>query len=109
MPQPTTAIATPHPDAAHAARLAIEQGGNAIDAAAAAMLTLCVVQTQQVGLGGYGGSLVLQTAAGKTVCLDFDTVAPAAFRAELYPDPQLANHGPLAVTVPAVVAGLARA
>src|SRR5689334_4083105 len=43
MPQPTAAIATPHPDAARAARLAIEQGGNAIDAAAAAMLTLCVV------------------------------------------------------------------
>ncbi|HZZ43013.1 MAG TPA: gamma-glutamyltransferase family protein [Tepidisphaeraceae bacterium] len=105
----TTAIATPHPDAARAARLAIEQGGNAIDAAAAAMLTLCVVMPMQVGIGGYGGSLVLRTGTGKTVAIDFDTVAPQAFRAELYPNEQTANHGYLALSIPAVIAGLALA
>lgn len=115
MSRPTTAsVAAPHPEAARAGQLAIQQGGNAVDAAAAAMLTLCVVMPQQVGLGGYGGSLVLHRAkpapsSSNVVCIDFDTVAPENFRAALYPTEQEANIGYLAVTVPAVIAGLALA
>lgn len=110
MNHPTTSIAAPHPDAARAAQLAIQAGGNAVDAAVAAMLTLCVVMPQQVGLGGYGGSLILHApSASRPICIDFDTVAPRAFRSDLYSDPQFANHGPLATTVPAVIAGLALA
>jgi len=55
----SAAVATPHPQAAEAAREVLEAGGNAIDAAVAAMLTLCVVIPGSVGVGGYGGSMVV--------------------------------------------------
>ena len=48
MTHPTTAIATPHPDAARAAQLALQQGGNAIDAAIAVAATYRALDTLRV-------------------------------------------------------------
>jgi gamma-glutamyltranspeptidase/glutathione hydrolase len=101
--------ATPHPEAAAAARMAYAQGGNAVDAACAAVLALCVVTPPQVGFGGYGGCMVAYLAErDAVVALDFDSRAPLAYRDELFmPDPAAAStYGYLAVTVPAVVAGI---
>ena len=53
-----SAVATPHPAAAAAARNILMHGGSAIDAAVGAMLVCCVATPGAVGLGGYGGSLV---------------------------------------------------
>src|SRR5207244_7050944 len=39
-------------------------GGNAFDATVAAVLTLCTVQSHQVGLGGFGGCLVARAVRG---------------------------------------------
>src|SRR5439155_11951603 len=101
------AVATPHAQAAAAARKILEQGGNGVDVAVAAMLTLCVVTPSQVGLGGYGGNFVMYRAKDqRVVALDFDSCAPRAFRAELYAKPETAMDGYLAITVPGVVAGL---
>ena len=101
------AIATPHPEAARAGRDVLEQGGNATDAAVAAMLTLCVVMPGSVGIGGYGGSMVLYSAKTCRVhAIDFDSRAPAAYRDELFTEPATRNTGYLSVTVPAIVAGL---
>src|SRR5947209_3728957 len=81
----TALVATPHPAAAHAAREVLLSGGNAVDAAAAAMLACCVAMPESVGIGGYGGSMVAYLAGeGKAVAIDFDSRAPLAYRPESF-------------------------
>jgi gamma-glutamyltranspeptidase/glutathione hydrolase len=106
--RPRSAVAaTPHPQAAAAAVDALRRGGNAVDAACAATLTLCVVAPGSVGIGGYGGCMVAHLAGRGVVAIDFDSRAPAAYRDELFmPNPKVAHSGYLAVTVPGVVAGI---
>src|SRR3954470_12880098 len=103
-----SAVATPHPAAAQAARDILLRGGNAMDAAVGAMLACCVATPGAVGLGGYGGSLVAWLAkSGKAGAGDFDSRAPLAYRPELYAGSEQYESGCLSITVPAVVAGLA--
>lgn len=102
------AVATPHPEAARAAADILRRSGNAIDAAVAAMLVLCVVQPGAVGLGGYGGSMVVYLAStGRLAAIDFDSRAPLAFEPPMIDaDARQWNAGCMSVTVPGVVAGL---
>src|SRR5947209_874160 len=102
----TAAVATPHPAAAEAARAILLRGGNAVDAAVAAMLTSCIAVPGSVGIGGYGGSLVAYLAAqNEVVAIDFDSRAPLAYRAERFGGhPNDYDLGYLSVTVPGVVA-----
>jgi gamma-glutamyltranspeptidase/glutathione hydrolase len=122
------AVAAGHPHGASAGLAMLRAGGNAIDAAVAGMLALCVVTPGSVGLGGYGGSAVIYLArrsergtrtgepaevqrakgqVGRVVAVDFDSCAPLAFRDGLVTaDRQSSHYGARAVTVPAVVAGL---
>jgi gamma-glutamyltranspeptidase/glutathione hydrolase len=106
-----SAVATPHPAAAQAARDILLAGGNAIDAAVGAMLACCVANPGAVGLGGYGGSLVAYLAKErKAAAIDFDSRAPLAYRSESFGgSPDHYDRGYLSITVPAVVAGLALA
>jgi gamma-glutamyltranspeptidase/glutathione hydrolase len=104
---PAAAIATPHPQATIAARDILRDGGNAYDAAVAAVLTLCVVQSHQVGLGGYGGSLVGYLAnENRVVAIDFDSRAPLGFTPDAFADPADRTTGYRSITAPAVLAGL---
>ncbi len=104
----TAAVATHHPHGALAGIEMLREGGNAVDAAVAAMLALCVVYPGAVGLGGYGGSAVIYLARSRrVVAIDFDSRAPLGFRDGLVTaDAQSSYYGPRSVTVPAVVAGL---
>jgi gamma-glutamyltranspeptidase/glutathione hydrolase len=128
----TAAIAAGHPYGAEAGIEMLRGGGNAIDAAVAAMLALSVVIPGSVGLGGYGGSaIVYLTGSGghgagsrtkvgsriaaadsgesSVIAVDFDSCAPLGFREGLVTaDPESSYYGARAVTVPAVVAGLER-
>jgi gamma-glutamyltranspeptidase/glutathione hydrolase len=54
------AVAAGHPLGAEAGLEMLRDGGNAIDAAVATMLALCVVIPGSVGIGGYGGSAVIR-------------------------------------------------
>src|SRR5262245_21981539 len=106
-----SAVATPHPSAAEAAKESLLRGGNAIAAAVGAMLACCVAIPGAVGLGGYGGSLVAHIPTrGGAVAIDFDSRAPLAYRPERFGGlAQRYETGHLSITVPAVVAGLSLA
>jgi gamma-glutamyltranspeptidase / glutathione hydrolase len=100
------AIACSELAAADAARQALLEGGNAIDAAIAALLVLCVTEPWNVGLGGYGGSLVTyQAKTNRVHAIEFTMRAPRQFDADAF-NRETANHGYLAVGVPGVVAGI---
>lgn len=99
--------ATPHPACAAAARDALQRGGNAIDAACAAMLTACVVLPASVGFAGYGGNMVAFIAGRGPVAIDFDSRAPLAYRDDLFAGKTDAHKlGYLSVSTPGVVAGI---
>ena len=69
------AIAAGHPLTAQAGAAMLRAGGNAVDAAVAAMLTSCVTEPLLTGLGAAGYMLI--APAGETpVLLDFSAVAP---------------------------------
>ncbi len=99
-------VVTIRAEAAAAGMAALKSGGNAVDAAVAAAMVLCVISPTNVGFGGYGGTMAFYEAkAGRVHALDFDSRAPLAYRDEAYKDAKVASHGYLAVGVPAVVAG----
>src|SRR5262245_6484350 len=89
-------------------------GGNAIDAAIATAFAVGIVSPSKCGVGGYGGHAIIPLAATrKTVAIDFDSMAPAAARPDMFPldaDGQVKGtvniHGWLAAGVPGTVAGL---
>jgi len=72
-----------HPLASAAAVEVLAGGGNAVDAASAALLTLYVVEPMNVGLLG-GGTTHIRTPDGHHVVLDGLCTAPAAARADMY-------------------------
>ena len=75
--------ATNHPLASAAAVEALAAGGNAVDAAIAAMFTLYVVEPMSVGLLG-GGTTHIRTPEGRHVVLDGLCTAPAAAHADMF-------------------------
>ncbi len=101
-------IATVQPLATEAGLRAFRQGGNAIDAAVAAAITLGVVDGHNSGLGG-GCFVLIRQADGQVVAIDGRETAPAAategmFLVDGVADPQLSRTGPLAVAVPGALA-----
>ncbi len=69
------AVATVHPLATRAGIEAFEAGGNAVDAAIAASLTLGVVDPHNSGIGG-GGFALVRRADGRVFALDGRETAP---------------------------------
>ena len=104
-------VATSQPPAAYEGIRVLEDRGNAIDAAVAAALMLCVTEPMQIGPGGDVLALVFDAASGELAGLNSSGGAPAAasldtLRARLGADaarPPL--HSVLAVTTPGAVDG----
>jgi gamma-glutamyltranspeptidase/glutathione hydrolase len=100
------AVACSRKEAAHAARDILSQGGNAIDAAISALLVQCIIEPKNVGIGGYGGSLVLfDVKSGRVRAIDFDSRAARKFNPATFTESSR-RFGNLAVGVPGVVAGI---
>lgn len=77
MPYATQGIAVAaHPLAAEAGRKILEQGGNAVDAAAAMQLALNVVEPQMSGIGGGGFMMIYRKDQGDVKIIDSREVAP---------------------------------
>lgn len=101
---PGGAVATVSSNATDAAVEAIRQGGNAIDAAVAAALTLGVVDGHNSGIGG-GCFLLIRTERGAVVAIDGRETAPAKATRDMYirdgkADSNLSLTGALAIGVP---------
>jgi gamma-glutamyltranspeptidase / glutathione hydrolase len=95
---------------AAAGQRVLAEGGNAIDAVVTAALVSCIAAPYSCGPGGYGGHLTVRLGSDQSVrCIDFNSTAPAAARADMFP-PQtvdsLNRWGWLAAGVPGTLAGL---
>ncbi|MEM9660658.1 MAG: gamma-glutamyltransferase, partial [Planctomycetota bacterium] len=104
-------VATVNPLATDAGLEAFAKGGNAIDAAVAAALTLGVVDNHNSGIGG-GCFILIRTAEDEVAAIDGRETAPAAATRNMFlrngtAVPQLSQTGPLAVGVPGALAAYA--
>lgn len=79
------AVATESPMAARIGATLLQNGGNAMDAAAAACLATAVLLPYYVDLGGYiSSATVLDGESGEVWSLDSNSVAPAAAHATMF-------------------------
>ncbi|MEZ5154714.1 MAG: gamma-glutamyltransferase [Solirubrobacterales bacterium] len=112
-------VAGGHPATAEAGAWALREGGNAADAAIAAVLASVVTESPLTGLGA-GGFMLVHTPGGDATLLDFFVSAGglggARRAAELEPveidfgdTTQVFNVGPASCGVPGVPSGLATA
>lgn len=110
---PGGAVATGHPLATDAAVEVLAAGGNAIDAAVAAALTLGVVDGHNSGIGG-GCFILIRTSEGELIAIDGRETAPSAthpdmFRVDGKADVSLSQTGALASGTPGALAAYALA
>ncbi len=87
---------------------AMKKGGNAVDAAIAAALTLGVVNSYNSGIGG-GCFILIRSAKGELICIDGRETAPAAVTRDMYVRdgavvPGLSETGALASGTPGELA-----
>jgi len=76
-------VVTNHPLASAAGAEMLAGGGNAVDAAVAALFALSVVEPMMVGIFGAGHAQIF-TAGGLHTVIDGYTTAPAAARPDMY-------------------------
>ncbi|MEZ4496010.1 MAG: gamma-glutamyltransferase [Thermomicrobiales bacterium] len=111
-------ITTNHPEASAAGLEMLAMGGNAIDAAVAALFSLSVVEPMMVSPMGAGFFVIRHGASGEVTTLDNYSTAPAAAKADMFePVPgsleneavdRLNDVGHLAVGTPGALAGWLR-
>ena len=97
-------VATVHPIATEAGLQALRAGGNAVDAAVAAALTLGVVDGHNSGIGG-GCFILIRSPNGDVTAIDGRETAPAAAHRDMFlrqgqAIPELSQQGALAIGVP---------
>ena len=99
-------VVTNHPLASAAGVQILVEGGNAVDAAVAALFTLTVAEPMMVGLLG-GGLAHIRLPDGRHTIVDGLSTAPAASRPDMFDEAALAARanqvGPLAVGVPSAL------
>lgn len=104
-------VAAEHPLAVAAGTEILAQGGNATDAAVAAVAASGVVHPVSCGLGGGGFMLIYDGASGAAHVLDYRETAPADAIPARFLDRGMEriDTGPLSVGVPGEPAGLVAA
>lgn len=107
------AVATAHPKATEVALGVMRSGGNAVDGAVAAGLTLGVVDGFNSGIGG-GCFILLRTPTGEFVAIDGREMAPKAATRDMFlrdgkPIPGASETGAIAVGIPGSLMAYERA
>jgi gamma-glutamyltranspeptidase/glutathione hydrolase len=108
-------IATQEALATQAGLGVLQNGGNAVDAAATVAFMLAVTLPSAGNLGGGGFMVVYDADSGETAAIDYREMAGAAAFRDMYldaegnADPQKSRFSGLAVGVPGTVAGMALA
>src|SRR5207248_9441126 len=114
------AVAAGHPQTSEAGARVLREGGNAVDAAVAAVLTSFVAESPLTGLGA-GGFMLVHDPGSEDALLDFFVEVPGRTagrrRSDLVPipvyfspeSPQVFNVGAASCGVPGTAAGLAEA
>lgn len=98
-------VATSHPLASLAALDVLREGGNAVDAAVAAVALLAVVEPSQTGIGGDCFALLKKPGQG-VIAINGSGWAPKGTSAEAFKDrgiDQIDPGAPEAVTIPGAV------
>jgi gamma-glutamyltranspeptidase len=101
------AVGTNHPIATQTGLDVLRAGGNAIDATVAIALSLGVVEPMMSGLGGDGFYQVHHAKIGRTQCWNATGAAPFAATPERFRAAGIAVRGPLSVSTPGILSGLA--
>lgn len=107
-------VVAEHRLAAEAGAEILRQGGNAVDAAVATALAVCVVNPTSCGIGGGGFMVIFERRTGRVAALDYREAAPAGATRDMFvrngvADGNLSRFGGLAVAVPGEIAGIAAA
>jgi gamma-glutamyltranspeptidase/glutathione hydrolase len=104
-------VASDHYLASKAGADVLKNGGNAFDAAIATSLVLSVIRNQSTGIGG-GGFMVIHSAKGEDIVIDYREIAPKKAFRDMYldknkkPIPNMSTKGYMAVGVPGNLSGL---
>src|SRR5262245_48470920 len=106
-------VAAEHALAAKAGVEMFERGGNAVDAAVAAVFATGVLNPSSCGIGGGGFALIHDAKSHRNHLVDFRETAPGRARSDMFVrdgkvDPALSLRGGLAIAVPGEVRGLAQ-
>jgi gamma-glutamyltranspeptidase/glutathione hydrolase len=108
-------VASQEAEATRAGLEVLQNGGNAVDAAATIAFVLAVTLPQAGNLGGGGFMVVYDADTGETVAIDYREMSGAAAFRDMYldeqgeADPGKSRYSGLAVGVPGTVAGMALA
>jgi gamma-glutamyltranspeptidase len=99
-------VVSGHPLASRAGAMALDRGGNIVDAAIAVSFALGVVEPDASGIGGDGMALIYLKGMSEPVAIDYKDQVPIKATRDnplLQPSP---GDGPAAANIPGVVAGL---
>jgi gamma-glutamyltranspeptidase len=99
-------VVSGHPLASHAGLLALQRGGNIVDAAVAVSFALGVVEPDASGIGGDGMAVLYLRGMTEPIVIDYKDQIPIHATRDNPVLEDASGYGPSAANIPGVVAGL---